>query len=220
MPYAKLDITVPNEVWISELSRNNPDTRFRILAATANDTTGFARIEVIGSNAENVSDRMRSSKSVTDFEVLERAPDRRRVQIETTVPVLLTAIQTAGIPLEFPVEIRNGELALELTVPQRKLSKLSETLDQFDISYSVERIQQDTESDTLLTDRQQFLVREAIERGYYDSPRRITLVELAEKVDIAKSTCSEMLHRAEGQVLKRFLNGDCEHQPDISIHAD
>lgn len=220
MPYAKLDITVPNEVWISDLSRNNPDTRFRILAATANNATGFARIEVIGSNAENVSERMRSSEAVTDFEVLERAPDRRRVQIETTVPVLLTAIQTAGIPLEFPVEIMNGELALEVTVPQRKLSKLSETLDQFDISYSVERIQQDTESDKLLTDRQQFLVREAIERGYYDSPRRITLVELAEKVDIAKSTCSEMLHRAEGQVLKRFLNGDCEHQPDISIHAD
>lgn len=63
------------------------------------------------------------------------------------------------------------------------------------------------------------LLREAVERGYYDTPRRVTLVELAEELDIAKSTCSEILHRVEEQVLKRFLKGDCEHQPDISIHA-
>lgn len=36
-----------------------------------------------------------------------------------------------------------------------------------------------------------------IERGYYDTPRRCTLTELADELDLAKSTCSERLHRAE-----------------------
>jgi len=220
MTYAKLTITVPDDVWISGLSRRYPDTRFRVLAATANRAKGFARLELIGSEVESVCESIASYETVTDLSVLDGGSDRRRLQIETTVPVLLNAIQAAGIPLDLPVEISDGELELEVTVPQERLSTLGETLDQFGISYTVECIQQETDSESLLTERQQWLLREAIDRGYYDTPRRITLVELAEETDIAKSTCSEILHRAEGRVLKRFLGGDCEHQPDISIRAD
>jgi len=220
MTYAKLTITIPDGVWINELTRQYPETRFRVLGATANDAKGFARIELVGDRTESICEQMESYQTVTDLTVFEAEPRRRRIQVETTVPVLLNAIQAAGIPLDLPVEIMDGELELEITVPQEKLSTLGDTLDQFDISYTVECIQQDTDSESLLTERQQWLVREAIDRGYYDTPRRITLVELAEEVGIAKSTCSEILHRVEGQVLKQFLDGDCEHQPDISIHAD
>lgn len=220
MTYAKLAITIPDGVWLSELSQQYPETRFRVLAATANDTKGFARLELVGDDAETVCEQMETYETVTDLTVFEAEPGRRRVQVETTVPVLLNAIQAAGIPLDLPVEISDGKLELEITVPQEKISTLGETLDQFGISYTVECIQQETDSETLLTERQQWLLREAIDRGYYDTPRRITLVELADEVDIAKSTCSEILHRVEGQVLKQFLDGDCEHQPDISIHAD
>lgn len=220
MTYAKLTITVPEDVWISELSRQYPETRFRVLAATANNAKGFARIEIIGGNAKSVCEQMESYETVTDLTVFDAEHERHRVQVETTVPVLLNAIQAAGIPLDLPVEISDGQLELEITVPQEKLSMLGDTLDQFGISYTVECIQQESDTESLLTERQQWLLREAIDRGYYDAPRRITLVELAEEVGIAKSTCSEILHRVEGQVLKRFLDGDCEHQPDISIHAD
>lgn len=157
---------------------------------------------------------------MSECSVVECEPGRCRVRLETTVPIVLNAIQAAGIPLSLPVEIVDGELTLELTVPQEKLSTFGDTLDSFGISFSVERIQKYTESDSPLTDRQEWLLREAIERGYYDSPRRIALVELADDVGIAKSTCSETLHRAEGQVLKQFMEDECEHQPDIAIHAD
>lgn len=220
MPHATLTLTVPEEVWIGELSRQHPDTRFRVIAATANDTKGFARIEIFGSEAAEVCEQMSSYETVTDLTVFEDEAGWRRVQVETTVPVLLNAIQAAGVPLNLPVEISDGELELELTVPQEKLSTLGEKLDAFGISYRLDCVQQETDMESLLTERQQWLLTEAIERGYYDSPRRITLVELAEEVDIAKSTCSEILHRAEGAVLKQFLNGDCEHQPELSVLAD
>jgi predicted DNA binding protein len=71
-----------------------------------------------------------------------------------------------------------------------------------------------------LTDRQRWLLHEAMERGYYDTPRRITLVELADELGIAKSTCSETLHRCEGRVMEQFVDGDCEHQPDVSVRAE
>lgn len=204
MPYAELTITIPESVWISEVSRANPDTRFRVLAATANGATGVARIEIFDEDPAAVHEEFRAYDAVTDLTVFETEPGMSRVQVETTVPLLLTSLQDSGVPLEMPFEVVDGETTLETTVPQGTLSELGETLDEFGIRYSVERIRQETESESLLTDRQRWLLDEAIERGYYDTPRRITLVDLAEDLDIAKSTCSETLHRAEGHVLKQY----------------
>nr|WP_265472954.1 helix-turn-helix domain-containing protein [Halohasta litchfieldiae] len=57
----------------------------------------------------------------------------------------------------------------------------------------------------LLSEKQQELVLEAVDRGYYDTPRDCTLTELADAVGIAKSTCSETLHRAEETIIEHFI---------------
>ncbi len=48
-------------------------------------------------------------------------------------------------------------------------------------------------------------MRTAVEEGYYDTARTCSLTELAGEVGIAKSTCSETLHRAEETVIKQFI---------------
>lgn len=220
MPYAKLTITIPDSVWISEVSRAYPDTRFRVLAATANTATGVARIEILGDDHEAVCDEIREYDSVTDLTVFETEPGMSRVQIETTVPLLLTSLQDSGVPVEMPFEVRNGEMTLETTIPQQTLSDLGDTLDKFGIQYTVDRIQQDVEFDSLLTERQHRILDEAIERGYYDTPRRITLVDLAEDLGIAKSTCSDILHRAEERVLKEYKSGERDAKANIVASSD
>lgn len=220
MPYAQLTITIPDSIWISELSRAHPDTRFRVLAATANTTTGTARIEILGDNPESICDEIREYDSVTDLTVFETELGLSRVQIETTVPLLLTSIQDSGVPLEMPFEVTGGKMTLEARIPQQTLSELGETLDKFDIHYTVERIQHDVESNSLLTERQQWVLDEAIKYGYYDTPRRTTLVTLAEELDIAKSTCSEILHRAEERVVKAHRNDDRENLSKVATPSD
>lgn len=220
MPYAELTITIPESVWISEVSRTHPDTRFRVLAATANTATGVARIEILGENPENVSEKLREYDTVTDLTVFETKPEMNRIQVETTVPLLLTSLQESGVPLEMPFEVKDGQMTFEATIPQKTLSNLGKTLDKFGIQYTVERIQQEIESDSLLTERQRWLLDEAIEHGYYDTPRRITLVGLAEDLDIAKSTCSEILHRTEERVLKEYRNGDDTISSEFAMLSD
>jgi hypothetical protein len=220
MPYAQLTITIPNSIWISELSRAHPDTRFRVLAATANTTTGTARIEILDDNPESICDEIREYDSVTDLTVFETEPGLSRVQIETTVPLLLTSIQDSGVPLEMPFEVGDGKMTLEATIPQQTLSELGETLDKVDIHYTVERIQQDVESNSLLTERQQWVLDEAIKYGYYDTPRRTTLVDLAAELDIAKSTCSEILHRAEERVVKARRKDEREKPSEVATPSD
>ncbi|MGB9955670.1 helix-turn-helix domain-containing protein [Haloferax prahovense] len=119
-----------------------------------------------------------------------------------------------------PFEVRDGKMLLEATIPQKTLSDLGETLDKFGIQYTVERILQEVESDSVLTDSQRWLLDEAIERGYYDTPRRTTLVDLADDLNMAKSTCSEILHRVEERVLKEFRRSDRKQKPAISVLSD
>ncbi|CQH63863.1 HTH-10 family transcription regulator (plasmid) [Halobacterium hubeiense] len=220
MPYAKLTITIPDAVWISEVSRAHPNTRFRVLAATANEDSGVARVELRGNDPAAVCAEIRAYETVTDVTVLESTDGMTEMQVETTVPLLLNSLQDSGVPLEMPFEIIDGEMTLEATIPSETLSNLGHTLDDVGIEYDVDRIQQSVESESLLTDRQEWLVDEAIDRGYYDTPRRTTLVALADALDISKSTCSEILHRAEERVMKDYRSDDHPSSPKAAVTSN
>lgn len=220
MPHASLTITVPESIWIGALSRAYPETRFRVLAATATEASGVAQVELVGPDPTVICGEMRAYDAVTDLTVFEAEPDRCRIQIETTAAVLLRAIEGSGVPLETPFEVRDGEMTVEATVSQHRLSELGEQLDAFGIPFSVDRVRQAVGSEDLLTDRQRWLISEAIDQGYYDTPRRITLTGLAEEVDIAASTCSEVLHRAEERVVKEHVREARESRYAAAASAD
>lgn len=220
MPQIALTITIPDEVWIGDVSHSNPDARFRILAATADEDRGVARVEILDSDADAICEDIRSFDAVDDLSVFESEPDRRRVQVDTSTPLVLAALQSAGVPLDLPCEIQAAEMRLESRLPEERLSQLGDALDAFGIDYRIEYIRQAVESESLLTDRQHRVLGEALARGYYDTPREITLVDLAEELGMAQSTCSEILHRAEGSVVRQYLQGECEHAPDMRVSAD
>ncbi len=52
-----------------------------------------------------------------------------------------------------------------------------------------------------LTDRQEEVIRMALEAGYYDQPKRVTIKDLAKQAGIAPSTYQEILQRAERKVM-------------------
>jgi predicted DNA binding protein len=205
MPRAKLSLSIPDSVWIGDVSRNHPNARVRILAAIAEEDAGVGLAEVNATNLAEVVTEMSATDSVTDIDVLARREEEAVVQFETDEPLLLMPIQDAGIPLEMPFDIEDGEVTWELTAPQDRLSALGDQLDAFGIGFTVEYVRQHVESERPLTDRQRRLVVEAVERGYYDTPRRCSLTDLADAVGIAKSTCSETLHRAEEAIVKRYV---------------
>ncbi len=205
MPRATLTLTVPEFVWIGELSRTLPDVRLRVLAAVRNEASGVALVELSASDSEAVIEEMRAYDSVSTLEILSDDTDETLVQLETSEPLLLEPIQQAGVPLEMPFCIEDGEVVWEVTASRSRLSMLVERLDELGIPFRVDSIYQEVGSEQLLTDHQWDVLRMAAEHGYYDTPRECTQEELADALGVAKSTCSETLHRAEEQVIKRFL---------------
>lgn len=205
MPNAKLRLTVPEEIWLGEITRNNPATRIRVLAAIPDGLSGVGLIEVTGSTTNSVVAAMEAEDDVTDIEVLQQHEDEALVQFETSNPLLLLPARGSNVPLEMPFDISDGEVTWEVTAPSDRLSELGTQLEEFGISFSVEYIRQQTGRERLLTDRQREVVEAAVEAGYYDTPRRCSLTELAEQIDIAKSTCSNTLHRTEEAIIKEYV---------------
>jgi len=205
MPQADLTITIPPGIWIGDISRGNPTTDIRILAALTGGDAGVGLAEITAPDLPEVIADIYGSDSVTELELLERSKDTVLLQFETTNPLLLFPVQDSGIPLEMPFTIRDGQAEWQITAPQHRLSELGTQLEEFGIPFTVNEVQQQIEPENLLTERQLSLVHAAVEHGYYDTPRRCSLTELAEDVDLAKSTCSETLHRAEEKIVKEFL---------------
>jgi hypothetical protein len=58
---------------------------------------------------------------------------------------------------------------------------------------------------SIITARQEQIVKIALETGFYDFPRRITLRKLAEKLNVSPSTLSEILRRAEKNIIETYF---------------
>ncbi|MDL5362150.1 helix-turn-helix domain-containing protein [Halalkalicoccus sp. NIPERK01] len=205
MTEARLSITLPEGVWIADLSTEHPEATVRVLAAMPDDRVGFGLVRIEGPGADAIVEGMRAATDVTSLSVLRRDERGAVVQFETTQPLLLLSARESGIAIEPPVEIRGGVATVEVTASRERLSKLGEQLRAFGLEFEVEYLREEGDAERVLSDRQREVLLAAVENGYYETPRRCSLTDLAEDLGVAKSTASETLHRAEGAVIERFV---------------
>lgn len=205
MPRAKLTVEVPGGTWINDVSTAHPGAVFRVIAALAGDEYGVGVLEIESDDIDTVIQEMKDHPGTLEVDVLQVESGTSLVQFRTKTPLLLFAAYRSGVPVEMPFEIKDGRGSWELSASHETLSRLGEQLREFGISFSVDYVQE-IGFHQLLTDKQQELVLKAVEMGYYDTPRKCSLSELSEEVGLAKSTCSETLHRAEEKIVKEYVS--------------
>ncbi|MFC3959373.1 helix-turn-helix domain-containing protein [Halovivax cerinus] len=205
MAHATLSVTLPRRVWIAQISRDHPEATFRVLAGVPGQENGFALVNITGPDVESVAESMAAHDQITELSPAQVSEGELTVHFETTAPLLLFSSKESGMPLEPPIVIRDGEAEVDVTGSRARLSELADQLEAFGFTYRVEHVRERLHDSQLLSERQREVLVAAVEEGYYDTPRCCTLTELAERLDIAKSTCSETLHRAEETVIKRFV---------------
>ena len=205
MPHARLHVTLPEGIWIHDVSAAHPEAVFRVLAATAGGNDGTGLVELRATDPGGVVGDIADAAGVDDLAVLDAREDGAFLQFETTQPLLLQMVDDSRIPVEFPVDVSDGVAAIELTATNDRIAELADRLREFGLQFDVEFVHDDLESPQLLTSRQRQLLEAAADAGYYDTPRGCTLTELADERGMAKSTVSETLHRAEETVVKEFV---------------
>lgn len=100
---------------------------------------------------------------------------------------------------------------------QEAASMLNSTDNDIDVPFDVSRIRTDGISVPAFDDELTMPQREALilakETGYFEVPRRTTLVELANEFDISDSAMSQRLRRGIGTLLESSSENDREKRP-------
>ena len=203
MPTANLKLEIPTGAWIHDVSTSHAEATFRILAVHSSGSTGVVLLEIESRAVNSILSAVEDHDEVITFEQIGTGDHRTLIQVETGNPRLLTAAHSAGVPIKTPFEVNDGRAHWEVTTSSDRLSSLKDRLSADGIDYGLTSVLHLATDFTghLLTDRQREVLLSAHDSGYYETPRRSTLTEVAASLDISKATASNILHRAEGQII-------------------
>ncbi|TKX72070.1 MULTISPECIES: helix-turn-helix domain-containing protein [Halorubrum] len=216
MSRTDLRLDLPTGSWLGDVSRRVPAATLRVAETIAIDGDGrqstgadpetAATVRVGGTERDRVEAALRDHERVSRATAVEPRGDVRTLRVVGRAPAYLPAARAVGLPIESTVEVVDGRAAVTVVGDRGRIEAFGRRLAGDGITVEVAATG-DADADRTLTEAQRELVFEAVRAGYYDTPRRCTLTALAEANDIAKSTCSETLHRAEGRVMRRFVDG-------------
>jgi len=214
MVTAAITITLREEFGLTGVSLRHPNTEFRYLAGIEEPDRGLGLVEVSDPNVESILGEIEAVDEVQAFELLDRDGNRAVFQYEIDVATLYRIVREADIIPEFPYAIRNGTILFTVTTTTNRLSRLGDTLRSLGIPFDVTSVSGTFGRTDRLTDRQRRFVVTAVEKGYYETPRRCTLADIADDFGVASSTASETLRRAEGHIVERFV-ADLTPEPNL-----
>ena len=191
--------------WLADLSTEFPDDEFRLLATQSREEHPLALLEARTTEGERFVRRFEATPEVLSSDVVYHDDRLVLVQFTTVVTELYGALRGSDNVSLYPTILRNGRFSVTLTASHERLSNYADELGKAGIPYQVSSLTQSYDSSELLTERQWEFVTGAVERGYYDTPRGCTLTELAEEFEVHKSAASRLLHRAEGRIMREFV---------------
>jgi predicted DNA binding protein len=204
---ARFRIQLPDHLWVSELSRQFPQSEFKLLSGFRLDDRALELGEVVTDTPADVVETMQAHPAIESYELLESDSGRVLGKYETKQTDLYEFAEIATRTIEFPISVRRGWYTFDLTGTREDLDELRAVLDGSPLSYELESLVSKTETDSLLTERQREVIEAAARMGYFTVPRECTLAELAESLDVDKSTASTVLRRAQQRLVEWFLAG-------------
>lgn len=208
MPIAEITVSIPEDIWLAEITSAHPTASFEVISVQSSDDTGTGVLEVESEDPVPIISKISDEPDVRNLELLWKRGNEALLQVEAENPVLLEPVSRAGVPLKTPFSVSEGNVIWEIAASQAKLSELGARLEALGVTYDVSSIRglEEQRTESLLTDRQEEVLLAAFEAGYYDTPREATLTDVAEEVDVTKATCSDILHRAEGKIVGSFIS--------------
>lgn len=193
------------EDWLADLSTKLPETTFKVSATIPTEEGLLGIVEVRMPDSETLVSYLRKVSEIKSFEVLHEDDQMVLFQFTSRMTESYSVLLATEIVPQYPVGLQDGWYSAGLTASQERLSKYLHELSTVSIPHEIVSLTHTYDPSEVLTDRQQQVITEAVERGYYESSRRCTLVELADTFDINKSSMSKLLQRAEIRVVRTFI---------------
>ncbi len=200
---ARIKVRFPDKLWISTIFKQFKDiSKFEIINFFPYDfekSIGNALIEILYYDIESIINVIKQHDSVFEFSIVEQEEGRVKINIKTKDPYLLYAIIKCGVLVDFPVLVRDGYAFWKLVSTRERIDKLLTLFEQKKIDFTLLRIGNspfNIEDDKNKLSLDELGVLDiAINSGFFEVPRKISLENLANKLGKSKSSLSVMLRK-------------------------
>ena len=206
MQHLFISIRLPEGHWAGDVSRTNHHILLRVEEHMAlSKGRGSARGRVSGYEIQKFKEELCSHSGVESVSFFDEHSDS--VEINITIKkggggFLRPLIEAEVLP-HTPFEVRDGWVDWEFVTDNTHMRNLIKGLKESGLQHKIHSISKDSES-RLLTMRQREVFDLAVKHGYYDTPRKVTLTDLAGKIGVSKSTLCEMIQLIEHRIVDEF----------------
>lgn len=206
--------------WTAELRRYNVFGEF--LASTFQNRRYIGLMALESDDFKRAISVMRDHEDINTIDVVEKYQPSN--SDKTSATLLLRGHLSKFSPLQIlmyegflplgPTKLEDGCECFDLLLEDRdELSQAMELLSEFG-EVHIERISREFRREitpstaewhellSSIPDRQREVLNLALECGYFEIPRQVTLEELADEMDITKTTASNHLRKAEKRVME------------------
>ncbi len=199
---ARVKIKFPEQLWISKVYKDFTDIKMEIISFlpyNLEKSIGNSIIEIMHYKLKAITDLIKNHPSVVEFNILEQEENRIRFNVKTEDPFLLYAVIKCGVLVNFPVNVREGYAYWRLISTRERIDKLLTIFEQKGIEFELLRIGNSPYSieknNNKLTFKEEGILNRAINTGFFEVPRKISLEELAKQIGKSKSALSVKLRK-------------------------
>ncbi|MDI9642150.1 MAG: helix-turn-helix domain-containing protein [Archaeoglobales archaeon] len=119
-------------------------------------------------------------------------------------PCLIAPVFLRSGALITKMRVEDSELIWSIVCDDESFLKLMEALESAEIEYEI-IYKGRLESEDTITLREEEILKIALQKGFFDYPRKIRLEELAKQLGMAPSTLSEIMRRGQKKILQKFF---------------
>lgn len=203
----RLRVPLPETAWIARFSREHPDVTIEMLSRLdlgARRSLSEVRLHIPGPGSW--ADEVRTGDQVEEVELLTSGSSEVRLRVIHRTSPFVSIFRELRLTRRFPFTIRSGEASWVVIASEHKIRQLFDRLSERTAGATLESVRHSDDAMVVqtLTLRQTGLLQRAVEAGYFDVPRKITLTRLADRERMAVSSLSEALAIVEKKLVERW----------------
>ena len=203
---SRITFEIPEKNWIGKISQHFPDIEFEFHSAIPVDSENMVSNDLLslkGVNSMKCLELLKKQPDVLNIEILEQNPTKIIITIKAKSHFILYTLMKYNLVVQFPIIIKNRIIDLHVAGFLKYIDQFIEDLNQQGMDIQIRKIGKYNCSNPAhsLTPIQRDVFETAREKGYYDTPRKISLTELAKYMNKSKSTLSKIFQRIHKKLL-------------------
>ena len=195
----RIEVRLPDGHWAGEATRNHPNAVLQII-----ETMPLGRgrgTAQIAAEQELIADLA----NLSGIEKVNSLGDgKASVTIASGGGGFIKPLRTIGVVPRTPFDVIDGWADWTIQCSSQEAKDLVKEIEQENLQMRLKSTR--SSQDKLLTTRQREVFELALRRGYWKSPREVTLTQLSTELGTAKSTLSVLLHSIECKIIDRYYD--------------